>query len=178
MQSAAEQLEASWQRASEPLPLRGAKLASPRAEPHPVYAAQRLFSMYVHTPPGTEAYPPESIFHGREILPHAESTRFTHSLAKLSLYLLEAALMDTTVHNARFVTLSEACAPIYNGNVMYLEVMREAKSRVPPDRPNFLDNLRASQVRLSRPISWPCALPVSLLACLLAAGTCATRTPA
>lgn len=90
--------------------------------------------MYVHVPPEFEGYEPESIFYGREIKPSTHGERFRHSLGKLSLLLLEAALNDLEVCNARFVMISEADAPLYHAGVTYLELMTSAKSRAGPSR--------------------------------------------
>ena len=99
MQSAAAELERSWKPNSDTYkpPRRGAKLRNPSATPHPLYAAQDLFSVYVHASPGFQGFNQRSVFHGREIEPSIEAERFTHSLGKLTLLLLEAALYDTQV---------------------------------------------------------------------------------
>lgn len=141
----------SWQKTPKgPLAARGAKLLDPSAPPHPIYAAQELFSLYVHVPPEFEGYTEDSVFYGREITPSTHGERFRHSLGKLSLLLLEAALNDSQVSNARFVMISEADAPLYNAGVTYLELMTSAKSRVGPSR-NFETLLQQDPVRF--PIS-------------------------
>ena len=152
LQAAARQLEASWRPRKQPLHGRGAALANPSATPHPVYRHQRLFSIYVHTSPSFHGYGRSSIFHGREIVPKIEAQRFTHSLGRIALHLLEAALLDTTVHNARFVTVSEGCVPSWNGGVIYLQLMMEARSRVGPFRPGgHIAMLRKVAVHAYRP---------------------------
>lgn len=92
-------MERSWQPNSDSYkpPRRGASLKNPSATPHPLYAAQQLFSVYVHAQPGFAGFNESSVFHGREIEPSMEAGRFKHSLGKLSLLLLEAALYDNQV---------------------------------------------------------------------------------
>lgn len=116
--------------------------------PHPIYEAQGLFSLYVHVPPEFEGYTADSVFYGREITPSTHGERFRHSLGKLSLLLLEAALNDRAVHNARFVMISEADAPLYHAGVTYLELMTSPKSRAGPSR-SFERLLEEDAVRLS-----------------------------
>jgi Core-2/I-Branching enzyme len=135
VQQSAAALADSWKKTPKgQLSGRGPKLLDPNVPPHPIYAAQELFSLYVHVPPEFEGYSPDSVFYGREITPSTHGERFRHSLGKLSLLLLEAALNDEQVANARFVMISEADAPLYNAAVTYLELMTSAKSRVGPSR--------------------------------------------
>lgn len=95
MQDSAAALADSWQKTPKgPLPARAARLLDPSVPPHPIYAAQELFSLYVHVPPEFEGYTPDSVFYGREITPITNGERFRHSLSKLSLLLLEAALNE------------------------------------------------------------------------------------
>ena len=147
LQATAAELAASWTKRPAPLPTRGAALRTPSAAPHPVYAAQPFFSIYVHTPPSFDGFVASSIFHGREIVPQLPAQRFTHSLGTVSLLLLEAALLDTAVRNAKFVVLSESDVPVYNGGALYLQLLNEKRSRVGPTR-SFTELLRRDQVRL------------------------------
>lgn len=82
--------------------------------------------------PGSADFPADSVFHGREITPSVHAERFTHKLGVLSLLLLEAALYDEAVPNARFVLLSESDIPLYNAGALYLQLMLSHKSRVGP----------------------------------------------
>jgi hypothetical protein len=50
----------------------------------------------------------------------------------LSLLLLEAALLDETVPNARFAVISEADVPVYNAAALYLQLMLSHRSRLGP----------------------------------------------
>lgn len=141
-------LEKSWEKTDKnaPLPRRGAKLRNPNAVPHPVYASQELFSVYVHVPPEFDSYPESSIFFGREISPSIRAERFQHSLGMLSLLLLEAALHDESVANARFAVISEADAPLYNAGAMYLQLMLSHRSRLGPTY-SFEELLHVDSVR-------------------------------
>lgn len=134
LQKSARELSKSWTVNSPNAPLRkrNAALKDPTATPHPIYFAQSLFSIYVHAPPGSDDAPMDSIFHGREIVPSVHAERFSHSLGVLSLLLLEAALYDEAVPNARFVMLSESDIPLYNAGALYLQLMLSHKSRVGP----------------------------------------------
>lgn len=134
MQEAASQLSKSWKINSPNAPLRRreARLKDPTAPLHPIYASQSLFSMYVHNPPGSADFTSDSIFYGREITPSLHAERYTHDLGVLSLLLLEAALYDEAVPNARFVLLSESEVPLYNAGALYLQLMLSHKSRVGP----------------------------------------------
>lgn len=151
MQEASETLANSWEHIDPtvPLPRRGAKLRNPHAVPHPVYASQELYSVYVHIPPEFDSYPESSLFHGREISPSVAAERFQHSLGMLSLLLLEAALHDETVPNARFAVISEADAPLYNAGAMYLQLMLSHRSRVGPSY-SFEELLHVDSVRLTQ----------------------------
>lgn len=162
IQDSASALADSWQNIPKgKLKGRGAKLLDPSVPPHPIYAAQELFSLYVHVPPEFEGYTPDSVFYGREITPSTHGERFRHSLGRLSLLLLEAALNDVSVPNARFVMISEADAPLYNAGVTYLELMTNPKSRVGPSR-NFATLLQQDPVRLYA--RWAIALNFGLTA--------------
>jgi Core-2/I-Branching enzyme len=146
LQEVAADLEQSWQPRAEPFPGRGARLADAAAPPHPVYAVQQFFSIYVHTRPEFPGYPASSVFHGREIAPRAAAERFRHSLGLVSLLLLEAALVDSAVRNARFVVLSESDVPMYNGGLLFLQLLNERRSRLGATR-SFEDLLQNDQVR-------------------------------
>lgn len=150
LQDAANTLEASWQPQRRPLRGRGAALADPTAQPHPLYAAQRLFSFYMHTPPDFGGYGADSVFRGREIAPHTHGARYSHTLGHITVLLVEAALVDTRVHNARFVTASEACVPLYNVGVLYLQLMADTRSRVGAVQQGGLEeSLESFKVRFS-----------------------------
>lgn len=99
LQEAADDLRNSWRpnTATYQPPRRGARLKDPSATPHHLYASQSLFSAYVHTAPDFEGFDESSVFYGREIEPRLQAERFTHSLGKLTLLLLEAALYDAQV---------------------------------------------------------------------------------
>jgi hypothetical protein len=79
VQSASQRVVSSRQGATKSLHRRKAALKHPDAECHPVYASQKLFSMYVHAQPGFDGHPRTSIFHGREIAPQV---RASHRLAR------------------------------------------------------------------------------------------------
>jgi hypothetical protein len=130
VQAAAKKLKGSWEQRHEVSLPRGARLRHPEKLPHPVYAAQSLFSIYVHTRRNFSNYPPTSIFWGREIVPQTDSERFKHSLALVSLLLLEAAFYDTSVRNVHFVILSAADVPLYNGGMLWLQLINEKRSRL------------------------------------------------
>ena len=125
---------------------RGARLARPDRAPHPVYAAQSLFSIYVHTAPTFAEYPETSVFYGREITPATPAERFRHSLGRVSLLLLEAALYDAAVRNVHFAVLSETSVPLYNGGMLWLQLVNEKRSRV-GETHTFKELLRQDQVR-------------------------------
>jgi hypothetical protein len=99
VQEAATVLKQSWRpnTAAYELPKRGARLRHPLRTSHPIYASQSLFSVYVHAAPEFEGFNESSMFYGREIIPSMKAERFNHSLGKLAMYLLEAALYDTQV---------------------------------------------------------------------------------
>ena len=90
-------LTAGWKDPAPPTPPRGARLANPQAAAHPSYSSQSLFSIYVHTDPAYDGFHPGSLFHGREITPQIEGHRYSHSLSRILLLLLEAALNDPQV---------------------------------------------------------------------------------
>lgn len=148
MQDSASKLSKSWKLNSPNAPLlrREARLKNPTAPPHPIYASQSLFSIYVHNPPGSDDFTTDSIFHGREITPSLHAERYTHELGVLSLLLLEAALYDEAVSNARFVLLSESEVPLYNAGALYLQLMLSHKSRVGPTY-SFEELLHVDSVR-------------------------------
>ena len=146
MQEAAQALTASWQPRTEGPKLRGARLKDTSKTPHPVYAAQSFFSIYVHARPEFAGYPPSSIFYGREISPETDAQRFSHSLALVSLLLLEAALNDPAVENVHFVMVSEADVPLYNAGVLYLQLLNERRSRVGPSQ-SYKEFLNVDGVR-------------------------------
>lgn len=155
LQKAASQLSKSWKLNSPNAPLhrRDARLKDPDASPHPIYASQSLFSIYVHNPPDASSFPTDSIFHGREITPSLAAERYTHKLGVLSLLLLEAALYDEAVPNARFVLISESDIPLYNAGALYLQLMLSHKSRVGPTY-SFEELLHVDSVRfLAIPMS-------------------------
>lgn len=102
--------------------------------------------MYVHVPPEFDSYPESSVFHGREITPSTNAERFRHSLGMMSLLLLEAALHDEQVPNARFAIISEADAPMYNAGAMYLQLMLSHRSRIGPTY-SFEELLHVDSVR-------------------------------
>ena len=123
LQEAAAHLEASWQPRRRIGSARGARLADPTKEPHPDYALQQLYSIYVHADPDFAGYDANSVFYGREIAPAVRAPRFSHNLAVTELLLLEAALADSNVMNARFVTVSEAGAVPNNASQLWLRVI-------------------------------------------------------
>lgn len=116
------------------------------AAQHPSYADQSLFSIYVHTDPAADPFPPDSLFHGREITPRIEGRRWMHSLTRVFLLLLEAALYDTEVQNVRFVLVSESDVPLHHGAVVFWQLMNERYSRLGTLR-TYIDLLRKDTVR-------------------------------
>jgi Core-2/I-Branching enzyme len=156
-QEAATTLANSWEKVDRgaPLPRRGAKLRNPNAKQHPVYASQELYSVYVHVPPEFKSYPESSLFYGREITPSMNAERFHHSLGMLSLLLLEAALLDETVANARFAVISESDAPLYNAGALYLQLMLSHRSRLGPTY-SFEELLHVDGVRRYWPAKHVC----------------------
>lgn len=164
------ELVASWApyAAPEPSsPARGAQLESPGARGHEVYEAQKLFSVYVHMPPTAPRYPPSSLFFRREIVPRIEARRYYHSLTVVGLLLLEAALRDTIVQNARFVLLSDACVPSLHAGVVYLQLMSERRSRVVISQ-HYPDAKHWSNVRFARLLSCDVSVLVFAQSCSLA----------
>jgi hypothetical protein len=105
----------------------------------------------VHTQPSFPDYPSSSILSGREIVPQIKSERFKHSLALVSLLLLEAALYDTAVSNIHFAILSAADVPIYNGGMLWLQLINEKHSRLGESH-TFKELLRQDHVRFLVPI--------------------------
>lgn len=84
----------------------------------PVYTRQRLFSIYVHPPPGLQL-PAGSLFSGLE-LPEVLRVNTTqayaqHAVAQAELALLRAALFDRS--NVKFVLVSDSSIPIYQPEV-------------------------------------------------------------
>jgi hypothetical protein len=132
MQDTAADVSESWQPQIGPLHSRrrGARLKDPSAIPHPIYAAQTLFSTYVHTDPSFDGFSSSSIFYGREIVPQVKGERFSHALTRKELILFEAALTDPDVDNAHFVVASEAGVPLYHGAIIYWQLLNERRSRV------------------------------------------------
>jgi hypothetical protein len=130
MQKAAADLAASWKPSSTSLPRRGARLADPQARHHPLYEAQQLFSVYVHIDPAFGKIEPGHLFAGREITPTIHGERFSHSLSLIGLHLIETALLDTDVDNARFVLLSDSDLPLYHPAVVYWQLLNSPRSRV------------------------------------------------
>ncbi|CAD7701219.1 unnamed protein product [Ostreobium quekettii] len=90
---------------------------------------QDLFSLYVHAPPG-HRYPSDSLFHRAEVSRPVNTTngwgKFALVLAELRL--LEEALQDPL--NVKFVLLSESCVPLHGPDLVYLQLMSEARSRL------------------------------------------------
>lgn len=148
MQDAASALAGSLRPADDPPPLRGARLATLDAPQHAVYAAQRLFSAYVHVDPTRAALRSNSLFYGRDITPRIAGKRYAHSLTLAALYLFEAALYDTAVRNARFVLVSDSDVPLYHAGVVYWQLLNGQRSRT-GRFVSFLDMMRADGVRLS-----------------------------
>ena len=162
MQDVAANLTQSWQPRHEPFTARGARLRDPDAIPHPIYAAQPFFSIYVHTRPEFPGFNSSSIFHGREITPQTAAERFHHTLGLVSLLLLEAALLDTAVRNVHFVVVSESDVPLYNGGMLYLQLLNEKRSRLGLSR-TFFELLQMDQVR--HIAHYVCCLPIAQYAC-------------
>jgi Core-2/I-Branching enzyme len=148
-QEAASSLRQSWTPygAYFTPPRRGARLRDPLKPAHASYAGQSLFSVYVHTPPDFEGYPSTSLFHGREIAPSIKAARFTHQLSVISLLLLEAALYDPQVSNARFVMTSESDIPLYNAAALYLQLIVSSKSYTGRTR-TYVPLLKQDMVRV------------------------------
>jgi hypothetical protein len=146
LQAAAHELTRSWRPRTDLSQLRGARLEDAHKNPHAVYAAQSLFSIYVHTRPDFPGYPASSIFYGREIIPRFAAGRYRHSLAVVSLLLLEAALTDNIVQNVHFVVISGAEIPLYNGAMLYMQLLNEKRSRLGPTR-TFRELLTEDWVR-------------------------------
>lgn len=92
-----------------------------------VIAAQHLFSVYLHTPPG-HAFPPTSIFAGYEIADRVQVQWAQWSVAEAERRLLAAALLQPA--NQRFMLLSEACLPLYPPHVVWAEALAARLSRV------------------------------------------------
>jgi hypothetical protein len=154
MQNTSIDVTNSWHPQVGPLPRRGARLKDPLAVPHPTYAAQTLFSIYVHTDPSFQGYPTSSIFYGREIVPQMHGKRFSHSLTSIALLLFEAALMDTAVDNAHFVTTSDSDVPLYHGAIIYWQLLNERRSRVGEDK-TYRELMHRDNVRPRRPPALP-----------------------
>lgn len=146
MQEATAQLKNTWRQRFTVERPRGARLADPDRAPHPVYAAQSLFSIYVHVRPDFPGYTETSVFHGREITPATWSERYRHSLGVASLLLMEAALYDTTVRNVHFAVVSESTVPLYNGGMLWLQLINEKRSRV-GETHTFKELLQQDQAR-------------------------------
>jgi hypothetical protein len=148
MQNATAELAASWRPMRGPLPRRGARLVDPHAPHHPIYQAQRLFSLYVHVDPAFPSVDPDSLFAGREITPTIHGKRFTHSLSLIGLHLLEAALLDSTTENARFVLLSDSDVPLYPPAMIYWQLLNSPRSRVEKFR-TYKQTMKVDEVRFS-----------------------------
>lgn len=86
-----------------------------------------LFAIYVHPPPDF-AYPPGSLFHGREVPGRVAVEWGQHSVMEAERRLVSAAALDP--RNARFVLLSETCGPLYPAPAVYTQLVSEGASRV------------------------------------------------
>ncbi|KAK9834887.1 hypothetical protein WJX81_006504 [Elliptochloris bilobata] len=91
-------------------------------------AAQHLFNVYTHPPKGFEEFGKGSIFRGYEISQRAKTWWLYSSAAMYAL--VHAAVHNPT--NGFFVFLSESCVPLYPAQLVYLQVIHEAKSRLNP----------------------------------------------
>lgn len=147
VQKSTAQLVATRTPLPQPLPRRGARLARTATTPHPLYAGQSLFSIYVHPSPGYPLYGEHSLFRGREIEPRLQGARWSHSLVLIFLHLLEAALYDDAVANSHFVLVSESDVPLYHGSVLYSQLLAERRSRAGSGG-SYLDLIRGDQVCL------------------------------
>lgn len=155
------ELDASWE-ARGPIdpaqPARGARLEFSGHTGNELYEAQNLYSTYVHVDPEAAPFPPSNLFFRREIVPRVRAARYSHALAVVTLLLLEAAVVDTAVGNARFVLLSDSDAPLYHAGPTWLQALLERRSRVcmrnggcPVIGPEFVRALLLNRARQSVP---------------------------
>ncbi|KAK9842052.1 hypothetical protein WJX81_006318 [Elliptochloris bilobata] len=104
-----------------------AAVAAGEGAPGSVVDRQRLFSVYIHPPPGY-SYSPGSVFAGLEVPNRVTVMWAQYSVVEAERRLLQAALLDPL--NQRFVLLSEACLPIYPPHLLWAQLMAEDKARV------------------------------------------------
>ena len=99
------------------------------APEHPVYAAQGLFNVYVHTGIN-HTISNHSIFAGRQLLELQDTTYgyAQHALVDAMVLLLKAALAEP--ENVKFVMISDTSVPLYPPEVVYAQLVVEEKSRV------------------------------------------------
>lgn len=89
---------------------------------------EKLFSIYVHTPPGYDYNVSNtSAFYGRRI-PSKNVRWGSATLTDAERRLLANALLDFS--NERFVLLSESCIPVYNFPTVYKYLIRSTHSFV------------------------------------------------
>ncbi|KAI3430985.1 hypothetical protein D9Q98_009388 [Chlorella vulgaris] len=94
-----------------------------------LYQRQRLFTIYVHSPPNyTVPFDEDSIFHGREAKNRVPTEWGTHSLVRAVRLMVAEALQDPT--NQRFMLMSESDIPLWPPGLTYLQLMVEPASRV------------------------------------------------
>ena len=98
-------------------------------DPH-LILGQRLFRVYTHAPPSFPGYPRGSIFRGTLIEDRLSTTWGDHSMVEATRRLLQAALLDSSGINQKFMLLSESCAPIYHPAVVHQQLLHERLSRV------------------------------------------------
>ncbi|KAK9842061.1 hypothetical protein WJX81_006609 [Elliptochloris bilobata] len=89
---------------------------------------QHMFSVYVHTPPDFAGFPPNSLFHGREISAHINATWGDHALVDAAKALVKAALAEPA--NQKLALLSESDVPLYPPALVYQQLISEPRSRV------------------------------------------------
>lgn len=95
---------------------------------HPIYDAQNLFSVYVHNALDHQ-FPVSSIFSGRVVPGRLDMQQayFQHTLVEATLLLMREGMKDPLNH--KFVLISDTTIPLYPPQVIYAQLMAEAKSR-------------------------------------------------
>ncbi|KAK9907953.1 hypothetical protein WJX75_000484 [Coccomyxa subellipsoidea] len=90
--------------------------------------AQHLYSVYVHTQPGFEGFPTDSLFFGTELPVHVKASWGGFDLVDATKALLRAALANE--RNKKLMLVSESCIPLYPPTLIYQQLMSEPKSRI------------------------------------------------
>jgi hypothetical protein len=101
---------------------------------------QRLFNVYVHSPPTANDSEMGEMWRDKLISHRIEPEWGTHTLVEATRHLVWEAFKDPL--NQRFVLVSESDVPLYDPLMMYRQVMSETESRVNAWQHNHVDLYR------------------------------------